>query len=550
MHWYYEYLKLIAQGKPVSEEVRLALDRIPGYLNLFDYDATYPNKIIDFIEHFIYLQKGATDNEPMKLQVEQKFWIELMGFKHKDSGRQVINDIGLILGAGSGKSTFMAALGIAVMMVGSKQGNDVIIFANSIKQAQETFRTASEMVGDDRSMLYDMYERGMLKPILNSIKYPLTNSLIQVKAMDNRVADGVNVRLAIFDEFHAYRTNVIENVRKSSAPKRRDTGFTIWYISTNGQTRDSVFDSYYQRWEDILHGRVEDWSTFPMIYKLDDLSETMDESTYEKAMPFVKSISDPAIVKNILLKAKGNPVAQSEILAKSFNIPQAEFNALFTEDELKKARHIKFDELVNDNDVYIGFDLSSVNDLSSIALVKKRGNHLSVLTHSFLPEKTFNEKVSVEQRQRYQIFIDKGALELIPGSMIDEKYVFDWLVNYLHDNELNPLGFAGDAYYSKDFKRYLADYFGDSMVFTVAQNVANLSDPLKKTKAFVAGGHYSLKDDLITWSLSNLRVKIDANGNVYPNKEKAIDKIDPVLAMIQGYWLYNKLNSDEVWTGW
>lgn len=128
--------------------------------------------------------------------------------------------------------------------------------------------------------------------------------------------------------------------------------------------------------------------------------------------------------------------------------------------------------------------------------------------------------------------------------------MFDWLVNYLHDNDLNPLGFAGDAYYSKDFKRYLADYFGDSMVFTVAQNVANLSDPLKKTKAFVAGGHYSLKDDLITWSLSNLRVKIDANGNMYPNKEKAIDKIDPVLAMIQGYWLYNKLSGDEVWTGW
>lgn len=550
MHWFYEYLKLIEKGKPVSEEVKLALDRIPGYLSRFLYDPTYPEKIINFIEHFIYLQKGATDSKPMRLQVEQKFWIELMGFKDKKTGRQVIDDIGLILGAGSGKSTFMAALGIAVMMVGSHQGQDVIIFANSIKQAQETFRTASEMVSDDRSMLYSLSKRGMLKPILNTIKYPLTNSLIQVKAMDNKVADGVNVRLAIFDEFHAYRTNVIENVRKSSAPKRRDTGFTIWYISTNGQTRDAVFDSYYSRWEDILHGRVEDWSTFPMIYKLDDLSETMDESEYEKAMPFVKSISDPAIVKDILLKAKGNPVAQSEILAKSFNIPQSEFNALFTEDELKKARHIKFDELTDDNDVYIGFDLSSVNDLSSIALVKKRDNHLSVLTHSFLPEKTFNEKVSVEQRQRYQIFIDKGALELIPGSMIDEKYVFDWLVNYLHDNELNPLGFAGDAYYSKDFKRYLADYFGDSMVFTVAQNVANLSDPLKKTKAFVAGGHYSLQDDLITWSLSNLRVKIDANGNMYPNKEKAIDKIDPVLAMIQGYWLYNKLNSDEVWTGW
>lgn len=550
MHWFYEYLKLIENGKPVSEEVKLALDRIPGYLNRFLYDPTYPEKIINFIEHFIYLQKGATDSKPMRLQVEQKFWIELMGFKDKKTGRQVIDDIGLILGAGSGKSTFMAALGIAVMMVGSHQGQDVIIFANSIKQAQETFRTASEMVSDDRSMLYSLSKRGMLKPILNTIKYPLTNSLIQVKAMDNKVADGVNVRLAIFDEFHAYRTNVIENVRKSSAPKRRDTGFTIWYISTNGQTRDAVFDSYYSRWEDILHGRVEDWTTFPMIYKLDDLSETMDESKYEKAMPFVKSISDPAIVKDILLKAKGNPVAQSEILAKSFNIPQSEFNALFTEDELKTARGLDFTELDDIKDVYVGFDLSSVNDLSSIAFVKKKDRQLSVLTHSFIPEKTFNEKISVEQRQRYQKFIDQGCLELIPGSMIDEKVVYEWLVRYLHENDLNPLGFAGDAYYSRDFKRYLGEYYGESMVNTVAQNVAQLSDPLKKTKSYVAGGQYELKDDLIMWSLSNLRVKVDANGNLYPNKEKAVDKIDPVLAMIQGYWLYNKINADDVWTGW
>lgn len=550
MHWFYEYLKLIERGKPVSEEVKLALDRIPGYLNRFLYDPTYPEKIINFIEHFIYLQKGATDSKPMRLQVEQKFWIELMGFKDKQTGRQVIDDIGLILGAGSGKSTFMAALGIAVMMVGSHQGQDVIIFANSIKQAQETFRTASEMVSDDRSMLYSFSQRGMLKPILNTIKYPLTNSLIQVKAMDNKVADGVNVRLAIFDEFHAYRTNVIENVRKSSAPKRRDTGFTIWYISTNGQTRDSVFDSYYSRWEDILHGRVEDWSTFPMIYKLDDLSETMDESMYEKAMPFVKSISDPAIVKEILLKAKGNPVAQSEILAKSFNIPQTEFNALFTEDELRTARGLHFSDLDDIKDVYIGFDLSSVNDLSSIAFVKKKDRQLSVLTHSFIPEKTFNEKISIEQRQRYQKFIDQGCLELIPGSMIDEKVVYEWLVRYLHEHDLNPLGFAGDAYYSRDFKRYLGEYYGESMVSTVAQNVAQLSDPLKKTKSYVAGGQYELKDDLIMWSLSNLRVKVDANGNLYPNKEKAVDKIDPVLAMIQGYWLYNKINADDVWTGW
>ena len=107
MHWYYEYLKLIRDGKPVSRETKLALDRIPQYLNRFEYDPTYPTKLVDFIESFIYLQKGSTDNHPVRLTVEQKFWIELLGFVYPHTHRQVITDIGLIIGAGSGKSTFI-----------------------------------------------------------------------------------------------------------------------------------------------------------------------------------------------------------------------------------------------------------------------------------------------------------------------------------------------------------------------------------------------------------------------------------------------------------
>lgn len=130
----------------------------------------------------------------------------------------------------------------------------------------------------------------LIQPIQGKIRWTPTNSQIEIKAMDNKTADGVNVRMAIFDEFHSYTTNVIENIRKSSAPKRKGTGFATVYISTNGVIRDSVFDSYFKRWERILDGEIEDYSTFPMIYQLDDLQESTDITMYEKAMPLLSQL--------------------------------------------------------------------------------------------------------------------------------------------------------------------------------------------------------------------------------------------------------------------
>lgn len=548
MQWYYEYLKLIRDGKPVSLEVKQALDRIPEYLNRFDYNPAYPNAIIKFIESFIYLQKGDMDeNSPMKLEIEQKFWIELFGFVYPNTDQQVINDIGLILGAGSGKSTFMAALSLAVMIVGSYKGNDVIVLSNSVKQSHETFRTASEMTKDERSILYDLKKKDLLAPILGKIKYTPTNSQIEIRAMDNNTLDGTNVRLAIFDEFHSYHVNVIENVRKSSAPKRKKTGFTTVYISTNGQVRDAVFDEYYRRWEKILSGEIEDWTTFPMIYKMDDIEEVTRPELYEKSMPFVNSISDPRIIKSLLDKTQGNPVAQAEILAKSFNIPQSSFNALFTTEELEGT--LEKIDIEWGNEVTIGSDFSAVDDLTAIAIMWRNGQALRTKNFAFLPENTFQNKTTKEQRQYYAKFINEGSLTLTKGAEINQDEVYNWLDEYIQTNGLSVLGFAGDAYFSKTYQRNIARDYGDGYYTKVKQHPMSLSGPLKVVKARIAGHEFQSDDELLLWSLNNLRVKIDANNNIYPNKQKAVDKIDPVLATIQAYivWEQQDENTGLMW---
>lgn len=210
MHWYYEYLKLYRDGKPMSQWVIKALDRVPYYLSHYNYNERYPKRLISFMENSLYLQKGDTSSK-MKLEIEQKFWIELLGFEY-DDGRPVITDLGLIIGAGSGKSTFMAGLSLAVMIVDSHRGQDVLVMSNSVNQSQNTFRTATDMVSDDRSPLYDFKKMDLIQPIQGKIRWTPTNSQIEIKAMDKQRSEIVQRHSNISDTQMALDTILSKKV--------------------------------------------------------------------------------------------------------------------------------------------------------------------------------------------------------------------------------------------------------------------------------------------------------------------------------------------------
>lgn len=539
MKYYDEVMKLVKNGKPISNEVSKALNRVPHYIDTYSYNSKYVSALITFIERNMYLQKGG--NGKIKLQPEQKFWIEMLGFEH-DDGRPVITDLPIIIGAGSGKSTFLATLALAVMIVGSRRGQDVLVFANSKKQAQELFRTSQEIVTDERSPLYKLYKLDYLVPIINTIRYPITNSSISIKAMDNRTSDGVNVRMAIFDEFHAYVANVIENVRKSTAPKRKETGYTIVYSSTNGQTRDAVFDMYMNKWEKILNKEVDDDSVFPIIYKMDSIEEVTHPELYEKALPFIKTLSSPNIISDMVRKSKGNPVAQAELLAKSFNIPQKQYNALFTTAVIKNSLS-KYKEIPEGARVYVGYDLSAVNDLSALVFVyKDDSDNFYVDGHAFIPRITF-DKSTREQHDRYEKYASYGDLTLVDTPTVEGSQVFEYMQDYLASKGLILENVLGDSFYNRDFKKLVKDNYDEDMLIPVRQNVRTLSEPLKYIQANIESGNFMLQNELLAWNFNNLRVKIDANNNIYPNKDKALDKIDLVSATIAA--VYGMLDRDD-----
>jgi phage terminase large subunit-like protein len=64
-------------------------------------------------------------------------------------------------------------------------------------------------------------------------------------------------------------------------------------------------------------------------------------------------------------------------------------------------------------------------------------------------------------------------------------------------------------------------------------NTANLSEPTKNLDVLIRKGQIRHNgSELLRWCMSNVVVKEDANGNIYPRKNNEKLKIDPVIAII------------------
>jgi phage terminase large subunit-like protein len=66
----------------------------------------------------------------------------------------------------------------------------------------------------------------------------------------------------------------------------------------------------------------------------------------------------------------------------------------------------------------------------------------------------------------------------------------------------------------------------------VRQTVQGLSSACKELEAAVISGRLHHNSPVLSWCISNLQTKVDANGNLFPNKAAAKNKIDAASAMI------------------
>ena len=182
---------------------------------------------------------------------------------------------------------------------------------------------------------------------------------------------------------------------------------------------------------------------------------------------------------------------------------------------------------------YAGLDLSSTSDITAFVLVFPPRNELEnyvVLPFFWLPEDTLSLRCR-RDHVLYDVWEKQGFLHTTEGNVIHygyiEKFIEELSKNY-HIKEV-----AYDRWNATQMVQNLQD-MGLNMI-PFGQGYKDMSPPSKELFKLMMegkiqhGGHPVLK-----WMGQNVVMRQDPAGNIKPDKEKSVEKIDGIVALIMG----------------
>lgn len=530
---YTEYAEKVLSGEIVAGELmKLACKRFMTYLKSDSvvFDEKKADKVVNFIEK-LKLSTGKFANKNFKLSEWQKFVIYYVyGLVNKDTGLRITRECYLQLSRKSGKTALASAMALYHLVADGENDGQVIFAANSTAQAQLAFTMATNYVSyiDPKGKYFKKYR--------DSIKFPVTKSIMKVVSADANRLDGLNVSAAVIDEFHAAPNNAVSEVLSSSVGMREQP--LIIYVTTSGFDLTSPCYTMRNTCVELLYGKIQDDSLAAFIFELDEEDDIEDPKNWQKCQPNLGLTVTEDYIKSELVKAKNNPSLMTNFKTKILNkwCASAVGEWIPAEYILKCSEKVDLSQWGNYT-CYLGLDLSSVSDMTAISVLifDNINQKYNFKNYYFLPQSALQESPN---REKYRVWNEQGYLSLTTGNVVDYEYILNRIQEI---NKVIPVeAIAYDSWQSTALIIKLTELGYNCQPFS--QSIGSMNRPTKHIEMIARNGHLIIDDNPITrWMFSNCELKEDWNNNqkVQKMNKMSENKIDGVAAMCDalGYYL-------------
>lgn len=432
------------------------------------------------------------------------------------------------------KSTLAAAILLYCECCEPEEGAQVISAATTFGQASQIFKIARRMVLKCNDLV-SAFGLTVLAKSINRWRTGASFMPIHAKASTQ---DGLNPSHTALDEIHAHKTADLLNVLTSAAGGRPNP---LWlYTTTEGYLNPGPWGELRRFAEQLLNkvfGAAAD-HFLVMIFALDKDDAEFDPQSWLKSNPMLRPAlngkpPNPHLLDAIrkeATEAKAMPSKLSEFRIKRLNRQASAPGAavdLLKWNSCKGA--INLDKLQG-KPCYGALDLSSTTDLTSWRLIWNVDGVIYTWGRRWVPSD------SVKQRTErgtvpYAGWAEAGLIEVTDGNVVDydviEKAV---IADYAR---FRPQRIAYDRWNAMDIANRLVKALPQDTMIEFIQGPKSYHPAIKEFERSYLSGHIRHGDDpVLTWCVSNLVWRRDANLNMAPDKQKAVEKIDDATALL------------------
>jgi len=344
---------------------------------------------------------------------------------------------------------------------------------------------------------------------------------------------GLRPKISTIDEWLSgdIREDVVGAIEQG-ASKLED--YLILAISSEGTVRNGSGDTVKMELASILRGEYLAPHVSIWHYKLDEIEEVADPSTWLKANPNLGKTVTYETYQLDVERAEKAPASRNDILAKRFGIPMEGYTYFFTYEETLPHRAREFWGMP----CALGADLSQGDDFCAFTLLFPFQNYsFGVKTRSYITTLTLM-KLPGAMRAKYEEFISEGSLHVLDGTVLDMMEVYEDLEAFIQHNEYDVRCLGFDPYNAKEFVTRWEAENGPFGIEKVIQGARTESVPLGELKILAEERKLIFDQDLMSFAMGNAVTLEDTNGNRKLMKKRAEEKIDNVSAMMDAYVAY------------
>lgn len=529
------------------------------------FSQTHADQACNFIEKLLKHSADEWWGQPFLLCPWQDQALSAIFGTLDEEGNRLIEMVYLEVPKKAGKTEFVAAIVLLVLVLTSTPGCQVYGAAAATRQALNVYRAACKMV--EQSPILKKHLR-ILRGTNRIIKRKDPDSFYAAIAADGDFGDGVNPAFFVADEVHRWKTRKqLENwdVLSKGGITRRQT-LTI-AITTAGVREESPLAwRLHEKTRRIEEGIVSDPRFYGKVYAADPSDDPSLPSTWIKANPSLKQNGGFLDIEKI---KKEYETAASEGSLTSF---RRYFTNVWDQKEERAIDMQKWDTsaggwkamglvarrdpvLINNTLVedkvrplpdehlarfvgrrcWAGVDLSMTTDFTAIVFLFPcdQEDEYDALPFVWFPDSKL-KKMEVKLGVPLAQWESQGFLELSPGDVIDYRDVrarLEWGASMFDLREI-----CWDPWNSRQISVPMIE--DGYKCIEVRQGYQTLNEPTKKLLEMVARGKFHHGGHpVFRWHAGCACTATDGRDNIMfskPDREKTTSRIDLLAGSANG----------------